>query len=410
MKLPVQFIFAITLLSISVGISSESCGQFNIPFRRSQTTTQSLQLTESSGPWLIMCYSFSGDDGAQQAKRMATELRTRHGLKAYTYTKNFDLNAKVQKSALIGKRLLVTPDGETALDENGQAILIDENMKTAGISNFAETAVLVGDFESLDDDRAQKTMAKIKTIAPECLQHGDATELANADSLAGGTLRARREGINKMLNSEPGRLRNAFLLTNPMLPDEYFARNSIDKFVMGLNKKIKYSLLDCPGNYSVRVATFRGDTTINVQEIQQKMDEMKWLRKTKRGLETKLDICANKANVLTKALRNDGIEAYEFHDREESYVCIGSFDWISRKDDQGQVVEQNSEVRNLILKYRGSVISKPGNATLATQPKVLPSLRHLKNENAIVFDVQPLPVVVPKAPASVAEKLLNKWR
>jgi hypothetical protein len=359
-----------------------------------------------------MCSSFSGEDGVQRAKRLAIELRQRYKLKAYTYTKSFDHTDAIEGKAIIGHKLLKLPNGETALDENGQTILVEESMKPAGVAQFAETAVLVGDFDAIDDERAQKMLAKIKTIAPECLANGNPSELANDDALAGGKLQFYRDSISYAIDGKTGRLRNAFLLTNPMLPDEYFEANKIDKFVLNMNKKVRFSLLKCPGNYSVRVATFRGDTTINVREIQEKKDEFAFLKRNNRKVRSKLDICMNKANVLTKALRKEGIKAYEFHDREESYVCIGSFDWISRKDENGVVVEQNPEVRELILKYRGSVISQPGNPQVATRPKVLPSLRHLKEADSITFDIQPLPVVVPAAPQSVAQKFLGgkKWR
>ena len=55
-----------------------------MPFRAARTAPATLELTETAGPWMVMCYSFSGDDGKQQAIRLATELRRSFGLKAYT--------------------------------------------------------------------------------------------------------------------------------------------------------------------------------------------------------------------------------------------------------------------------------------------------------------------------------------
>jgi len=189
------------------------------------------------------------------------------------------------------------------------------------------------------------------------------------------------------------------------LPEEYFAAHSIDEFVIKLNRKVRrYGLLDNPGKYSVRIATFRGRTEINASKIKQKMDDFKWHQRNKKGIQSELAECANKANMLTKALRAEGIEAYEFHDREESYVCVGSFDWLKKVSPSGAEV-QNPEIRELILKYRGNVRNK-GEHTYVESVSVPKALR----EKKIVYDMQPLPVIVPKAPDEKRARLFSRWR
>ena len=209
-----------------------------------------------------------------------------------------------------------------------------------------------------------------------------------------------------------------------MLPDEYFEQTRLDTFVIKLNKGVRFSLLDSPGKYSVRVATFRAASTISSTEIKSKKDEFTLLKQRGKGTKSKLDQCMNNANILTKALRKTGVEAWEFHDREESYVCVGSFDWLTRTDANGTKI-QNPEIRKTILEYRGTV-KNAGNQSVTFErrwrkdaqrtvntvhvPKVLPSLRNRKKGEEIVFDVQPLPVIVPKAPQSMAKRLLKKLR
>ena len=53
-------------------------------------------------------------------------------------------------------------------------------------------------------------------------------------------------------------MRNAFITTNPLLPDEYFVPKGLDRLVLEMNEPVKYSLLDCPGKYTVKIATFTG--------------------------------------------------------------------------------------------------------------------------------------------------------
>jgi hypothetical protein len=367
-----------------------------------------MELTERAGPWLIMCYSFSGDEGVQQARRLAAELRE-HKLEAFTYSHRFDLTKKIKENMLPSKEYVRGPGGELARGADGKPILVDPEYVPAANSNITETAVLVGSFSSVDDERAQKLLAEIKRFSPKSLAAADPDALANDDSLAGGKLRFVRESINQSKGGTIGQMRNAFLLPNPMLPEEYFTARSIDKFVIDLNRKVrKYSLLDCPGKYSVRVATFRGKTVINASKIKQQLDDLDWRKRNNQSIESELAICANKANMLTKALRAEGVEAWEFHDREESYVCVGSFDWLKRTDGSGNEY-QNPDVRETILKYRGNVRYRQGQPVAVGVP-VPKSLRHLRDAEAIAYDIQPLPVIVPKAPKVRRAGLFRKWK
>ena len=406
MKVRTGLVIAMTLLSIALATSQDAAAQLDlIPFKRSATTAESLELTEQSGPWLVMCYSFAGQDGLQQAQRLAAELRQSYKLKAYTYTHRFDISGKIQDSTVATKRYVLDQNGKEVIGRDGKPVLVQDKLKTASDSTIIETAVLLGDFPSVEDEKAQQMLSQIKRLAPKSLLGTDANALSQDNDLAGGQLRLYREFVNHKHNSEGNTLRNAFMLPNPLLPEEYFAARSIDEFVIGINRKVRrYSLLECPGRYSVRIATFRGETTINSSKIQQGMDDFNWRMKNHKGMDSELAECANKANMLTKALRAEGVEAYEFHDREESYVCVGSFDWLKRGDTP-QTEVQNPEIRELILKYRGNV-RKNGSHTYVESVSVPKSIRDKK----IAYDIQPLPVIVPKAPEVRRAGLFSKFR
>ena len=68
-----------------------------------------------------------------------------------------------------------------------------------------------------------------------------------------------------------------------------------------------YSLLDCPGKYTVQVATFKGKVIIQQNEIRAIEDG--------KPMESELAEAAQKADKLARALRMKGYEAYQFHDR-----------------------------------------------------------------------------------------------
>ncbi len=187
---------------------------------------------------------------------------------------------------------------------------------------------------------------------------------------------------------------SAFLMPNPLLPEEYFQTKTLDSILIKLNKGVRYSLLDCPGQYSVKVATFRGDQTFNDKEIVKKQREYEDLLSSGKPLtESKLAEAGVKAHLLCSALRKKGVEAWEFHDHNESYVCVGSFDWATRPVELGPD-QLNPEVAAVIQQYKA--VDTAVNGSRQFRPR---TIALLKGTN-INFDAQPLPVRVPEVSAS----------
>ena len=82
------------------------------------------------------------------------------------------------------------------------------------------------------------------------------------------------------------------------------------------------------------------------------------------------------------------MEAYEFHDRFESIVTVGSFDSIGSKTRDGKI-NLNSEVYAVMHKFaarRRQFPGRNGEAMTGLEPRQL---------EGIPFDVQPIPVGVP---------------
>ena len=383
-------------------LGQEADGQkFKFPFGKTKTETsqQSLQLTQRAGPWLIMCASFSGEDGHQQAFRLARELREKNRLDAYVYSHHFDFSEDVASKGL----------GWEVVDLGlGQQRLRPKQMRPAGDAQFEEVAVLVGNFSSLEDSKAQRTLALVKTLQPETILQYDIEEAANGSTLAGARLRAWRDFATSK-SQDPndrnkGPLKAAFMMPNPLLPDEYFEARKIDYAVLKWNKNEKYGLLKNKGTYTVKIASFGGNSTFDLDKIEQAKAKDAWHRKSRKSRsENKMDEAANKAIVLTAFLRSKNVEAYEFHDRHESYVCVGSFDWIAQTDRNG-VKRNNPAVVDTIMKYKGSMVSLPGRPA-AMRSYALPNKLV---QAGIACDVQPLPVLVPKMPTQTASRLFDR--
>jgi hypothetical protein len=242
--------------------------------------------------------------------------------------------------------------------------------------------VLVGDFDSIDNPSLQKTLKRLKYSQPQCL-----TRNTQATTRRFAGLRELNRRINRDEEKKrKGPLGTAFATPNPLIPREYFSPKGADSEVIKWNEGVKYSLLDCPGKFSVRVATFRGNVIIDQQHVADIENGAK--------MQSRLEEAALKANRLTMALRKKGVEAYEFHDRHESYVTVGSFEWAS-EDRPNQPPETNPEILAVMQRYAPAttpVTDARGQSLSGIQPQVV---------DGIALDVRPWPVEVPRRSIAV---------
>ncbi|NDC62460.1 MAG: hypothetical protein EBZ59_00370 [Planctomycetia bacterium] len=306
-------------------------------------------LAESDGPWLVLATTFRGEGAREDARRLVHELRGAHRLQAYTHEKAFDYRGDQQGLGL-------KPDGSP------------KRMRYAKSEQVVEVAVLVGDFASFDDPRAQKTLAKIKSLQPDSLSGGSGRSQSFSDF-------RRVVGLDRTAGKGPMHL--AFVIPNPLLPEDFFTRQEVDSFVLEMNADVSHSLLDCPGRYSVRVATFTGAGTFDQKAIESGADAQ---------LESRLVEAAEQAHRLTESLRRSGWQAWEFHDRESSMVCVGSLDQLAVPQ-AGGAMGVNPEITRIVAALG------PDPARLAAgvvMPRVI---------DGILLDVQPKPIDVPRVPS-----------
>ena len=194
--------------------------------------------------------------------------------------------------------------------------------------------------------------------------------------------------LQKRVNRNPeknrkGPLGHAFVTRNPLLPQEMFAPSGIDRTIVSMNRGIKYSLLDCPGKYTVRIATFRGRVVIDQKEIRD-------IEQNDRTMKSKLDDAAEQANRLVHLLRKQRVEAYQYHDRHSSYVTVGHFNSLGRPADGIDATEIDPKIYAVMKKYgpeRKPVVGQSGGAELALIPQKI---------SGIQLDVQPYPMEVPR--------------
>ena len=330
-----------------------------VSFRQGSKAAAGFELTEKAGPWLIYSASFAGEGAENEAIALATELRDRFHLNAYVHSHEFDFTEEVDG---IGYNV----------DRTRKRMRYDK----AG--SFEEFAVLVGDFASIDDDDLQKTLKRIKYAQPECL-----TKAGEKTTRRFAGLREFQRRINQdEKKRKKGPLGTAFATPNPLIPKEFFAPKGVESEVVKWNEGVKHSLLNCPGKFSVRIATFGGNVVIDqkvVADIEQGGAQMK----------SQLEEAAMKANRLTMALRKQGVEAYEFHDRHESYVTVGHFDWATQPGVDGKP-QLNPDVLTMMQRYaptKTPLVGANGQPLAGIQPRII---------EGVALDVQPWPIDVPR--------------
>ncbi len=355
-------------------------------------------LAKEHGPWLILAATFSGSEAEGQARELILELRREYRLPAFYYGMTFQLDET---------------DLGRGIDVHGSRI---RRHYQRG-SQIREHAVLVGEFPSVDDADARRLLQQIKQLAPTTLvpEEGKAT----AQSLA--SVRQFHSFLRKKIgaSNKKGPMGHAFLTRNPLLPKEYFVSQGVEEDVAKWNEGLDFSLLKCPGKYSVRVATFRGRTSLQAAQGKETSSEKAKSRTRRATSNDPLVIAGKKANKLAIALREKGWEAYEFHDRYESYVTIGSFDEGQARPD-GQIALKSRDAQIIIRTFGATspnnIFNRPApqdqmveqrqkqrfmNMFESSMGQVAEGF-HPKRFVGIPFDIYPKPVRVPRRSISSA--------
>jgi hypothetical protein len=330
---------------------------------------KSYALKDTNGPWMVLATTFRGPDSDRRAKELTYELRKEFKVEAYTFTKQFDFSEPVQG---IGINRFGGP----------------KKGRYANNNKVREVAVLVGNFATVDEPGVEKTLAKIKQANPKSFKTPGRP--ATATDSAWEKMRSHIQRRNA--NARKGPMAMAFVASNPMLPREYFTPKGLDPMVAKMNKGVKHSLLKCPGVYSVKVATFSGNSALGDAAIK------KYERDQRNNA---LVDAAEKAHKMCESLRKKGYEAYEFHDRYASFVTVGSFNSAGAPRRDGKI-EIDPKIHALIKTFRAEQAQLPQGArgrAMGTRLRFTAGIPH---------DIQPWIVQVPKT--SVASAYVRQSR
>tara|TARA_R110002049_G_scaffold72490_6_gene187421 strand:- start:118124 stop:119257 length:1134 start_codon:yes stop_codon:yes gene_type:complete len=315
-----------------------------------------LELSEEDGPWLILAATFVGENSRDRAERLAREIRQDMKLPAFIYREKFDFTGRLNSSSASSR-----------------------HMRYANQYEYEAYAVLVGEYDSVENKQINADLARVKTAKPKVYSDPEEVAAATDMSTPVKTVKAISRKLLKLRDDkESGPMAAAFVTRNPMLPEDYFQSPQVDSFVKQINEGLEHSLLDCKGKYTVCVATFEGLST-----IVDGRKEKKFAESTERMAKFARD-----AAKMTAELRKQGVEAYQFHDRYRSIVTVGSFEQLGRELPDGQF-EYASDIRATVSEY---------SAFNARKARVIPGKNAVAANHAamIPFDVKPTPIAVPK--------------
>ena len=367
----------LVLLAITISLLSSSTFESHLqaespfdhiffPFKKVDANPNAdYRVTDKQGPWMVLATSFHGEGAEQQAHQLVLELRREHKLEAFTHRKTYDYTDRVEGRGV---------------DKYGQPKAMVYNKG----HRFNEIAVMVGNFESVKSDDAQVLLEKIKYLRPQVL---DRAKDEGTNQVYAGLRRIQNKLNLNPERHERGTMGRAFITRNPKIPAEYFTQNALDPFVERLNDGVEFSLLDNPGKYTVQVATFRGKVVYDIEKGYDKDAKVS----------NALVKAAENAHLLVIALRKQNIEAYEFHDRNESIVTVGSFDRVGVRQLDGKF-QFDSIVYKIMCIYKAQRVPTNNSSQSSFRPRAL---------SGIPFDIQPRPAFVPKR--SIGSSFLSRF-
>jgi len=309
------------------------------------------RITSRHGPWMIFVASLQGSTAREAANTLVYELR-RLGIPAYTFSQSQRTGSAKTSDRVVGSSRREVTSPKLAI------------------------SVIAGNYPTIKDWRAQKTLKYIKRFHPK--------------TITGGTY--------MKTPGRPSPFSGAFLVRNPLLPA---GKKPISNLVRQLNHGERHTLLGNRGRYTLVVATMTGRSqTVRESGLLQAKQAFR--------VGDSLDQAADKARRLVKILNDnsylaklarsnpqladilarDQFRAFVLHERYRSIVTIGEF-----------ASPQDPGIRPLLELFRGKQKSDPrtGEQRLTPEYILIPgATRRNPLDQILPFDPDPRVMAVPR--------------
>jgi hypothetical protein len=268
-----------------------------------QPAPQRYPLDADHGPVMVRVASFVGAEAAAAADALAHELRRSHKIEAYTYRHQLSVTPALSKEEI-----------EAFQEKFGVKPRVMK-VRTPPPENWV---VLAGSFDSFDGRAAQSLLQKIRKLNPQSIDNSiQPTSMPSEVQIENRLFRRK--------SATPSPLAGAMLVANPLLPPGKVPTISSAhrRMLLELNDDEPYSVYRNPSPFTILVVRFYGASGVLDEKAKKDHKEFSLLAKK---TSPRLEKAAANAVVITDLLRKMGFDAYVFHGKYGSIVCVGGYE------------------------------------------------------------------------------------
>ncbi len=273
---------------------------------------------------MICAAYFNGPTAPDLARQMVLQIRSGRHVPAYVF--NYAEEERKKAQELVDQQRQALPF-DAPPDGADRVVPLPRRHVVVNVEE--QCAVLIGGYP--DEDTAHKALLDVKKWP--------APHLTVQEGREPFTWVAYDQGKEVVLNPFE---KMSMVVRNPSVPhDDAAPDRTKDKFLLTLNAGEEYSMLRCPGKYTLAVKEYVGLSMVKPEQAESS-GLMKMIGFGNRHEGDSLAMAANNAHELAKALEKSlgktGIQPYVLHTRTTSVVSIGAF---NSPDDPGiQAVAQ----------------------------------------------------------------------
>ena len=261
------------------------------------------------GPWMVCVAYFTGPSAPDLARQLVLQVRARYNTPAYVF--NYADEERKKQKEIVERQQAALPFDAPA---DSSEIVVPIPHHHAIVRVEEQCAVMVGGYA--DENAAHVALLAIKKWpAPEL-------KAAEGVSPFGAVFDHGKEiQLNPFATQ-------SMVVRNPTVPHDGKANDMAkDPFLKTLNADEEYSMLRCPGKYTLAVKEYFGAAMVQQQTGSSSFLKSIGLGSTREG--ESLAVAAQNAHqlaeTLNEAMKKAGIPAFVLHTRTSSVVSIGAF-------------------------------------------------------------------------------------
>jgi len=271
-------------------------------------------ITPAAGPWAICVMSYSGEMAFPLSELFVTELRRDYKLPAYFFNRS-EVDRKKEEERLEAntkKRWALYGDLAKQMGLDDPKKVAPEKVWVKRMKVDDQFAVMIGGYRDMES--ARRSLNYIRGLkAPSDILMNKAFVVGPAS----GGAEVKSAFVNPF--------QSAFVVPNPTAPkakppepDEREQAASLKE----LNAGETFSLLNCPGVWTLVVKVYRAPTIV----LSKGQDKGLFDKSSGKG-SNYLEASARQAHQLAEVLRSNqlGFESYVLHTNNMSMVTVGSF-------------------------------------------------------------------------------------